>query len=73
MNSQQRSILSESLSQLDYPILSKHAITAEPYLTNLYLRLAWQQAARRKRYDILGNIYQSKLFSLIVGKNNEAF
>lgn len=57
----QRTILAESLSQLDYPILSKHAMTADDYLTKSYVKLAWDRAARKQRYDILGKIYQSNL------------
>lgn len=56
MNHTQREVLSTVLRELDYPILSNHAITSDDLLCKTYANLAKHQSAARKRFDLIASL-----------------
>lgn len=61
MNIQQRENLSTVLKELDYPILSKHAITSENYLCETYVKFAAGRAVQKERYDLIAEMLFHKM------------
>ncbi len=61
MNPQQRNALSHILHELDYPILSKHAITSDDILCKGYANLAKLQSSKKCRFDLLASLNFHKI------------